>query len=263
MPDNAPWRLDDRSAVVTGGTRGIGRAVVEQLTSLGASVAFAARDEGEVRLLEEHLRQHGSNVDGVIADLSVPQGRETLVDRVASRFGHLDILVNNVGTNIRKPAASYGEEEIDGLFRTNLDSAFDLSRRCYPLLKKAGTSAIVNIASVAGLTHICTGTPYAMTKAAIIQMSRNLAVEWAENGIRVNAVAPWYIDTPLAREVLQDDDYRESVLARTPMRRIGTADEIAGVVAFLCMPAAGYVTGQCLAVDGGFSVCGLQVPGRP
>lgn len=263
MLDKAQWRLDDRSALVTGGTKGIGRAVVGQLASLGAKITFAARDETGVREWETSLRQDGYDVRGVTADLSDRHGREALVEAITGRFGQLDILVNNVGTNVRKPVTGYGDDEIDTIFRTNLDSAFGLSRQCHPLLEKAGRGAIVNIASVGGLTHICTGTPYAMTKAAMIQMSRNLAVEWADDGIRVNTVAPWYIDTPLAREVLQDDDYRASVLDRTPMRRIGTADEVAAAVAFLCMPAASYITGQCLAVDGGFSVCGLQVPGRP
>ena len=127
---------------------------------------------------------------------------------------------------------------------------------------KSGAS-VVNMASVAGLTHLCTGTPYAMSKAALIQMTRNLAVEWAGRGIRVNAVAPWYIDTPLARQVLDDPEYRRAVLDRTPMGRIGEPAEVAAAVAFLCMPAASYITGQCLNVDGGFSVNGLQVEGRP
>jgi Tropinone reductase 1 len=263
MPKKAQWRLDNKTALVTGGTKGIGHAVVEQLAILGARVTFASRNEARVRECEMRLREDGLDVCGVAADLSDRPGREFLVDAITDRFGQLDILVNNVGTNVRKPAADYTEDEIDYIFRTNLDSAFSLSRRCHPLLRKADAGAIVNIASVGGLTHICTGTPYAMTKAAMIQMSRNLAVEWADDGIRVNAVAPWYIDTSLAREVLQDDDYRDSVLARTPMRRIGAAGEVASAVAFLCMPASSYVTGQCLAVDGGFSVCGLQVAGRP
>jgi Tropinone reductase 1 len=263
MLDNTLWRLDDRSALVTGGTKGIGRAVVEQLARLGARLIFAARDETRVQEMETSLRRDGHDVRGVTADLSVRRDRESLVDTITGHFGQLDILVNNVGTNVRKPVTSYSDDEIDTIFRTNLDSAFGLSRHCHPLLEKADGAAIVNIASVGGLTHICTGAPYAMTKAAMIQMSRNLAVEWADDGIRVNTVAPWYIDTPLAREVLQDDDYRASVLARTPMRRIGTAQEVAAAVAFLCMPAASYITGQCLAVDGGFSVCGLQVAGRP
>jgi len=263
MSEQAKWRLDGKTALVTGGTKGIGRAVVEQLAILGAKVTFVARDKARVRECEMSLHKDDHDVCGVASNLADRSGRAFLFDAITDHFGQLDILVNNVGTNVRKPVASYTEEEIGTIFRTNLDSAFDLSRRCHPLLKKAGAGTIVNIASVGGLTHICTGTPYAMTKAAMIQMSRNLAVEWADDGIRVNTVAPWYIDTPLAREVLQDDDYRENVLARTPMRRIGAAEEVAAAVAFLCMPASSYVTGQCLAVDGGFSVCGLQVAGRP
>ncbi|MGI9265076.1 MAG: SDR family oxidoreductase [Gammaproteobacteria bacterium] len=263
MLNASKWNLEGRSALVTGGTRGIGRAVVHQLSELGANVIFVARDPAAGKECQTLLREKGHRVRGIAADVSTRDGREALMGRVTDQFTHLDILVNNVGTNLRKPATSYSDEEISALFRTNLDTAFSLSRRCKPLLAAADTGAIVNIASVAGLTHICTGTPYAMTKAAMIQMTRSLAVEWAADSIRVNAIAPWYIDTPLAREVLEDEDYRQSVLDRTPMRRIGQADEVAAAAAFFCMPASSYVTGQCLAIDGGFSVCGLQVPGRP
>jgi Tropinone reductase 1 len=124
-------------------------------------------------------------------------------------------------------------------------------------LKNAGASAIVNVLSVAGFTAIGTGTPYAMTKAALAQMTRNLAVEWASDGIRVNSVAPWYIETPLVEAVLKDPNYRERVISRTPLRRIGRPEEVAGAVAFLCLPASSYITGQCLFVDGGFSVNGF------
>jgi len=140
---------------------------------------------------------------------------------------------------------------------TNLYSAFSLARQAHQLMKKSGRASLVNISSVAGLTHIRTGVVYGMTKAAMVQMTRNLAVEWAAHGIRVNAVAPWYIDTPLARQVLKNLDYLQEVLNRTPMKRIGKPEEVATAVAFLCMPASSYITGQTLAVDGGFSIYGF------
>ncbi|MGB5209612.1 MAG: SDR family oxidoreductase [Gammaproteobacteria bacterium] len=256
------WTLVGKTALVTGATRGIGHAVAEELLRLGARVVFTARDSHQVIECETEWSQEGGSALGVTADISLAQDRERLLELINDLSGGLDILVNNVGTNIRKPATGYTSEEVRSIFATNLDSAFELSRHCVDAMSHR-EAAIVNVASVAGLSHLCTGTPYAMSKAAMIQMTRNLAVEWAGLGIRVNAVAPWYIDTPLARQVLEDPDYRAAVIERTPMGRIGQAGEVAAAVAFLCLPAASYITGQCLAVDGGFSVCGLQVPGRP
>jgi Tropinone reductase 1 len=115
----------------------------------------------------------------------------------------------------------------------------------------------VNVLSVAGLTHMPTGAPYAMSKAALLQLTRNLAGEWAGDGVRVNAVAPWYTRTPLVEKPLQDDTYRRYVLERTPLGRIAEPEEVASVIAFLCMPASSYMTGQCLVVDGGFLINGL------
>jgi Tropinone reductase 1 len=148
-------------------------------------------------------------------------------------------------------------EEYRAVQEANLVSCFELCRLMYPVLKKNAPSAVVNNASVAGLTHLRTGPSYGMSKAAMIQLTRNLAVEWADDGIRVNAVAPWYIRTPLAEQVLQDPEFLSEVLERTPMKRIGEIEECARLMAFLCMPASAYITGQCVAVDGGFSVFGF------
>jgi Tropinone reductase 1 len=256
------WSLEGRSVLVTGATRGIGEAVAREFLNLGARLMFVARSDDAVRDRETAWRRQGYDVCGLAADIATPEGRRRLDERLHGWTDGLDALVNNVGTNLRKPARDYSEEEVALIFRVNLESAFHTCRLCHDLLRRAEGS-IVNVASVAGLTHLCTGTPYGMTKAAMIQMTRNLAVEWASDRIRVNAVAPWYIDTPLARQVLDDEAYRAAVLRQTPMGRIGEPDEVAGAVAFLCMPAAGYITGQCLAVDGGFTVNGFQVSGRP
>jgi Tropinone reductase 1 len=255
------WSLVGRTALVTGGTLGIGRAVVDEFLRLGARVIFVARDAGRVGRRESDWRDAGGDVTGLIADVSTPKGRDAVVSGIANGERGIDALINNVGVNVRRPTTAYTEEEADSILRTNLLSAFHLSRGLAGHMKSG--ASVVNMASVAGLTHLCTGTPYAMSKAALIQMTRNLAVEWAGRGIRVNAVAPWYIDTPLARQVLDDPEYRRAVLDRTPMGRIGEPAEVAAAVAFLCMPAASYITGQCLNVDGGFSVNGLQVEGRP
>lgn len=172
--------------------------------------------------------------------------------------GRLDALINNVGTNIRKPTLTYTEEDYDTIMSTNLESSYVLCQLFHPLLKAGGRSCIVFNSSVAGgPTSMKSGTLYAMTKAALNQLTKNLACEWARDGIRVNAVAPWYTHTPLTEKLLQDPQVMADVVARTPMRRVGEASEVAAPMAFLCSEAAGFLTGQILAVDGGYSVMGF------
>lgn len=248
------WRLDGRRALVTGASRGIGRAAARMLAERGAEVWMVARGEEELSRQARALARESLNVHAVQADVSRASDRERLLEAVGAP---LDILVNNVGTNRRKRALDYTADELRSLFETNLISAFELTRAAHPLLASADQASVVNVSSVAGHTHLRTGAPYAMSKAAINQLTRNLAAEWAVDGIRVNAVAPWYIDTPLARQVLDDPDYRGAVLARTPLGRIGRPEEVAGTIAFLCLPVAGYITGQVIPVDGGFSIYGF------
>ena len=251
------WTLQGRFAVVTGATEGIGLATARELAGFGARVMLVARDRERLAQRTEELRSSGAEVDSVPADLSTPAGVRAVLEAAQARSPRLDVLVNNVGTNIRKPTVDYSEDEISALFRTNLHSGLELTRGAHPLLKASGAAAVVNVLSVAAFRGLGTGAPYAMTKAALVQLTRYLAVEWAVDGIRVNAVAPWYIRTPLVKSILEDDRRLEAIIARTPQGRIGEPEEVAAAIAFLCLPASSYITGECLAVDGGFLAKGL------
>jgi len=251
------WNLTGRIALITGASKGIGAATAAELLRFGATVVAVARYAADLEAQVAEWRAQGLDAHALPADVSRPDERQALLHAFSRQWPKLDILVNNVGTNIRKATAAYSAEEYQHIMATNLESVFGMCQAAYPLLQLAGGGSIVNVASVAGLTHVRTGSPYGMSKAAIVQLGRNLAVEWAPDQIRVNTVAPWYIRTPLVAGVLSNEDFLRDVLAHTPLRRIGEPEEVGAAVAFLCLPAAAYVTGQCLSVDGGFTANGF------
>jgi Tropinone reductase 1 len=254
------WRLDGAIALVTGGTRGIGHAIVEDLLEFGAQAFVVARDPARLQQRLDDWKHAGHAADGIAADVATSEGRQKIIDAFRAKHDRMHILVNNAGTNIRRSTIDYDDATTRTLLDLNLIAPFELAQLSYPLLKAANGASITNIVSVAGMTALVTGTPYAMSKAAIIQLTRNLATEWAADGIRVNAVAPWFITTDLTAPVLGKEPFLKEVLRRTPAGRVGTPEEVSSVVAFLSLPAASYVTGQCIAIDGGFTQYGFSPP---
>lgn len=255
VPD--PWRLDGARAVVTGGTKGIGAACVAELARLGAEVWVVARTADEVRSVVDEHRSKGAKVHGVVADVSSEEGRSKILDALGD--GPLDVLVNNAGRNLRKPTPEVSESEFLDLLRTNLVSAWGLSVGFLPHLKAAaGGGRVVQVGSVAAARAIGSSTAiYAASKAAMEGMTRFLANEWAPEGVRVNTVAPWYVRTPLAEQVLRDPDKRAQIVSVTPMGRVGEPEEVARAVAWLALPASSWITGVVLPVDGGFLARGM------
>ncbi|KAF8010762.1 hypothetical protein BT93_J1416 [Corymbia citriodora subsp. variegata] len=262
--DNAStnrWSLQGMTALVTGGTKGIGHAIVEELARLGATVYTCARNEAEIDECLKEWKSKGFQVAGSACDVSSRSEREKLMLAVSSHFdGKLNILINNVGTNTLKPTMDYTAEDFSFIMTTNFESAYHLSQLAHPLLKASGAGSIVFLSSVCGVVSVNVGSIYAATKGAMNQLTKNLACEWAKDNIRSNSVAPWFILTPLAEPFLQNERCHEEVIARTPLGRTGEPEEVSSLVAFLCLPAASYITGQTICVDGGFTVNGFLFP---
>ncbi len=252
-----PWSLEGQRAVVTGATGGIGLATARELATLGAEVLLVARKAPDVEAGVKALRDAGRTAHGCAADVSTADGRDAVRARVDGLWGRLDLLVNNVGTNIRAPTVDYPLESLRKLMATNVESAFGLCQLMRPLLA-AARGAVVNVSSIASRTVIRTSTAaYSMSKGAIDAMTDFLAVEWGPDGIRVNAVHPWYIRTELAAPVLADEAKRRRIIDSTPLGRIGEPEDVARVIAFLAMPAAAHVSGAHVPVDGAFERVGI------
>ncbi|XVF05452.1 hypothetical protein REPUB_Repub05bG0173400 [Reevesia pubescens] len=208
------WSLHAMTALVTGGTKGLGYAIVEELAELGARIHTCSRTETDLNKCLLDWEAKGFQVTGSVCDASSQAQREKLINTVSSKFdGKLNILINNVGTNLPKPTSEYTTEDFSFLMGTNFESAYNLCQLAYPFLKASGSGSIVFLSSVGGVVSVSVGSIYGATKGAMNQLAKNLACEWAKDNIRVNSVAPWFIRTPLAEPVKNIYTYSPCLLS--------------------------------------------------
>ncbi|MBT2754969.1 glucose 1-dehydrogenase [Mesobacillus foraminis] len=252
------FSLGGKVAVVTGAGRGIGRALAIGFAEAGADVALIARTEGDLKDTAGIIKEMGREALPIRADVTSREEIHNAISRIHGKWGKIDVLINNAGMNIRSKALEVSEQEWQTIMDTNLKSAFMMSQEVGALMKEQDTGGrIINIASVAGHVALRTGVVYASTKAAMIQMTKVLAMEWGQYGINVNSIGPWYFKTPLTEKLLADEEYLRDILAVTPLDRVGELPELVGPAVFLSSDAGSYVTGQTLFVDGGMTIHGF------
>ncbi|MBM7569873.1 SDR family NAD(P)-dependent oxidoreductase [Aquibacillus albus] len=250
------FMLQSKLAVVTGATKGIGRAIALAYAEAGADIVLIARSKDGLEQVKEEVEAYGRQAYTISSDI---KDYRKIISEVDQLIGDkpIDIWVNNAGINVRSKAMDVTEEEWDQIIDTNMKSSFFLAQAAAKRMDKENPGKIINVSSVGGHVALRTGVVYAMTKSALIQMTKNLAMEWGKLGINVNAIGPWYFPTSLTEKLLEDEDYVRDILDRTPLNRIGKLEELAGTAVFLGSDASNYITGQTLFVDGGMTIYGF------
>lgn len=246
--------LQGKVALVTGGNGGIGLAMASGLAKAGARIAVVGRNPDKLQAAVASLGQQGAEARSYAVDVCNEAAVAALMAQVADDFGRLDIVVNNAGTNIRKPVQELSLTEWHTVLDTNLTSAFLCSRAAYPHLKARG-GKLINIGSMTSIFGASFAPAYSASKGGIVQLTRALATAWASDQIQVNAILPGWIDTELTQKArLEVDGLQQRIIARTPAGRWGTPSDLAGIAVFLSSSASDFVTGTAIPVDGGYSV---------
>lgn len=245
--------LADRVAVVTGGSRGIGRAIAEGMAEAGAAVVPAARTREDVEAVAAGIREDGGRAHGATVDVADEDSVAALMDEAVEAFGGIDVVVNNAGTN---PESALGKPEAvaPDAFADTVDVNLEGAYRCAHLAAEEldDGGSVINVASVAGLVGLPRQHPYVASKHGLVGLTKSMALDWAPE-VRVNAIAPGYVATEFIEDAIADEELRQSLLDRTPLARFADPAEIAGPAVFLASDAASFVTGTVLSVDGGWT----------
>jgi 2-deoxy-D-gluconate 3-dehydrogenase len=249
--------LRGKVALVTGGNGGIGLGMARGLAKAGANIAVAGRNRAKADAAVKELADIGVKAGFVELDVLKEESCRAAVAKTAERFGRLDILINNSGTNIRKQPQDLTYDDWRTVIDTNLTGAFICTQAVYPHMKRQGGGKVINIGSMMSIFGASFATPYASSKGGIVQMTRAFATAWAKDNIQLNAVLPGWIDTDLTRAARKEvDGLHDRVLARTPAQRWGNPDDFEGIAVFLASKASDFVTGTAIPVDGGYSIQG-------
>lgn len=247
-------RFQDAVVIVTGGSRGIGLAIVQRFAEEGAQVVIAAKNPARGPQVTQALRQQGARVDFIGTDVTQRDQAEALIAQVIERFGSVDVLVNNAGAHEKAPFTDESEDLWLRMFRINVLGTVFPSQAAVRHMRARGRGSIVHVASKAGVVGEPGHAAYSAAKGAIIALTRAMAVELAADGIRVNAVCPGPVLTDLLQEAVPDPDQQQRLVAHAPLRRLGLPADIAGAVLFLASDESAWCTGQALSIDGGMSI---------
>ncbi|WP_216829853.1 SDR family NAD(P)-dependent oxidoreductase [Alkalihalobacterium elongatum] len=237
--------------VITGGSRGIGAQMVRDFASKGANVVISSRNQYVCEELAEEVRQYGVKALAVACDVGNLDDIRGLFEKTIKEFNRIDVLINNAGANVTKPATEVTEEDWDMIYDVNIKGLFFCSQEAAKIMIEQNHGKIINISSVGGVKPYKRIAPYTASKAAVIHLTKSLAAEWAKNGILVNSIAPGLISTEINKAEMENKQWVERAVKAIPLRRLGDPTDISSIALYLVSDAANYVTGQTFFIDGG------------
>ncbi len=246
--------LTGKVAMVTGGSRGLGEVCAKALAKAGADVAVCGRDTAALNRVSDDIRELKRKAEPFVVDVTSKVSIHEGLDSITKQFEKIDILVNNAGVNHRVPVLEYPEEAWDLVINTNLKGYFLVAQAVVPQMIDRGYGKVINMSSILGTVALPTQLAYAASKGGVDQMTKVMALEWAKQGVRVNAVGPTYFETELVAQLRNDPERFKFINERTPMGRWGYPSELEGIVIFLAAPASDFITGQTIYIDGGWTI---------